>query len=385
MTLLWIAIAALAVVSVGLDAFSWRNVRRTPQLCDVAGALAATPPRVSVIMAARDEADRIGPAIAARLADTYPDLELILVDDRSTDGSGEIARHAAGGDPRLTIVRVDGLPAGWLGKVHALSEGVARATGDYLLFSDADVTVAPDATMRAVALCETDGVDCLGLIPEYQSSSVLVDAVWTVFIRGLGIALGSPRFSEPKSKTVVGSGAFTLVRRTAYERTPGFEHLRMETGDDMALAMMVQAAGGRCATVLGSGCVRVGMYDSVVGFLRGIEKNGSTGAGNAAAICAGLVAFAAVDVMPLVAALAGPAWLRALGVATALFAWVANIAILRATCRLWAPALLWPVGSLLFAFGTARSIVLAKLRGGVSWRGTFYTLAELEAGRRFTL
>ena len=385
MTWLWVAIAVLTAGSAALDAIAWRNLRRTRQLRDVAPTIAENPPRVSVVMAARNEADRVGAAISARLADRYPDLELVLVDDRSTDGTGEIARAAAQGDPRLQVVRVDSLPDGWLGKVHALAEGVRHASGDYLLFSDADVMVAPETTARAIALCEAEDVDCLALVPEYRSSSVLVDATWTVFVRGMCLAIDSRRISEPKSKTVVGSGAFTLVRREALERTAGFEHLRMETGDDMALAAMVKAAGGRCAGAFGADCVQVRMYDSAGAFLRGIEKNGSTTAANATAFCAGIAAFAIVDLMPLVAVLAGPTWLRLLGAAAAAFAWAANIAILKATCRMWAPALLWPVGTALFALGTIRATLLAKARGGVSWRGTFYPLAELEAGRRFTL
>ena len=306
MTWLWVTIAVLTAGSAALDAVAWRNLRRTRQLRDVAPTIAENPPRVSVVMAARNEADRVGAAISARLADRYPDLELVLVDDRSTDGTGEIARAAAQGDPRLQVVRVDSLPDGWLGKVHALAEGVRHASGDYLLFSDADVMVAPETTARAIALCEAEDVDCLALVPEYRSSSVLVDATWTVFVRGMCLAIDSRRISEPKSKTVVGSGAFTLVRREALERTAGFEHLRMETGDDMALAAMVKAAGGRCAGAFGADCVQVRMYDSAGAFLRGIEKNGSTTAANAAAFCAGIAAFAIVDLMPLVAVLAGP-------------------------------------------------------------------------------
>ena len=384
MTWLWVALAVLAGLSVGLDAFAWRNLRRTRRLRDAPASLGKTP-RVSVIMAARNESASIGPALAARLADTYPSLEFILVDDRSTDRTGEIAGAAAASDARLSVVRIDELPEGWLGKVHALAEGVRHATGDYLLFSDADVSVSPDATTRAVGLCEAEAIDCLGLIPEYHSPSVLVGAAWTVFVRLLCMAMGLPRLSEPKAPTVVGSGAFTLVRRSAYDRTPGLEDLRMETGDDMALAVMIQTAGGHCETVFGSGCARVQMYESTNALLLGIEKNGSTGAASPGRVCGGLAAFALLDTMPLIAALTGPMWLRGLGVCLSLLAWTANVAILRTTCRQWAPALLWPVGTFLLAYATSRATALAKVRGGVTWRGTFYPLAELQAGRRYTL
>jgi len=321
----------------------------------------------------------------SRLADDYPDLELVLVDDRSTDGTGDVARDATGGDPRLQIVRIDELPDGWLGKVHALAEGVRAAQGDYLLFSDADVTVEPKTLARAVALCEREAVDCLALVPEYRSASVLIDATWTVFMRVMCLALDPARMADPRSNAVIGSGAFTLVRRSALERTAGFEHLRMESADDMALAAMIKASGGTCVGVVGMGCVSVRMYDSVGSFVRGIEKNGATTAARPVAATLGVLGFAILDYAPLLALAVGPAWLRALAASAVLVQWIANVAIMRETCRLWAPAFLWPVGTALFAFGVLRATWLAVIRRGVTWRGTFYPLADLEAGRRFTL
>jgi hypothetical protein len=386
MTALWLIIALLAEVSATAVVLAYLRQSRVRRLAEIPMHAVKVWPRVSVIMAARDEVDRIGPALASRLADEYPELELVLVDDRSTDGTGEVAHWVAGQDPRFRLVRVDSLPPRWLGKVHALNEGVKAASGDYLLFSDADVSVKPGAVRRAVALCEREAIDCLALVPEYRSTSVLVDACWVVFLRAMSLALDYSKVPDPEyPKSVLGSGAFTLVRREAYERTPGFEHLRMESADDMALASMIKQAGGRCDGVVGTGCASVQMYDSPSGFLRGIEKNGSTTASSPWTSSAGVLAFALLDLMPLVAVAAGPAWLRAIGLATALVAWIGNVGVLRATCSIWAPALLWPLGTVLFTFGMLRSTLLAVVRGGVRWRGTFYSLAELEAGRRFTL
>jgi glycosyltransferase involved in cell wall biosynthesis len=127
-------------------------------------------PRVSVVMA-RDEARDIAAAVASRLADDYPDLELILVDDRSADGTGRIAAEAAGGDGRFAAVRVDDLPAGWLGKVHALHCGARRATGEWLLFSDGDVTVGPGMLRQAIAWCMAEKIDLLALVPAFGTAT----------------------------------------------------------------------------------------------------------------------------------------------------------------------------------------------------------------------
>ena len=386
MTALWLIVALLAEVSATAVVVAFVRQAQVRRLSTVRVNGIKHWPRVSVIMAARDEASRVGPALASRLADEYPDFELILVDDRSTDGTGDVARWVASADPRFHLIRIDDVPAGWLGKVHALDQGVRSATGKYVLFSDADVSVEPGTLRRAVALCEREGTDCLGMIPEYRSASLLVDAAWVVFLRAMSLALDYRKLPDPAHpKSVLGSGAFTLVRRSAYDRTPGFEHLRMETGDDMALASMIKHAGGRCDGVVGTGCASVSMYDSPAAFMRGIEKNGSTTAGSPWLSCGGVGAFAMLDLMPIFALVVGPSWLHAIGVATAVVAWIGNVAVLHATCSIWVPALLWPAGTVLFATGMIRSTLLAVVRGGVNWRGTFYTLAELEAGRRFTL
>jgi cellulose synthase/poly-beta-1,6-N-acetylglucosamine synthase-like glycosyltransferase len=188
---------------------------------------------------------------------------------------------------------------------------------------------------------------------------------------------------RPGSKVAMGSGAFNLVRREALDRTPGLEHLRLETGDDVALGVMVKRAGGRVAFVDGSRHVSVPMYRSVGGLVRGIEKNGSTLARFPLPVLVGvLLLLWAVVFSPLGALAVGRAWLRLLG-ATALAAYTAGeVAALFSNTRRWLPALLWPVGGVLMSFALVRSAWLAKRNGGVRWRDTFYSLEELERGRR---
>jgi cellulose synthase/poly-beta-1,6-N-acetylglucosamine synthase-like glycosyltransferase len=340
-------------------------------------------PRVSVVMAACDEARDIAAAVASRLADDYPNLELILVDDRSGDGTGRIASEAAAGDPRFVVVRVDELPAGWLGKIHALHRGAERATGEWLLFSDGDVTVRPGTLRRAIACCLAEKIDLLALVPTFGTGDVMIDAVWTVFMRGMLVIIDPRLVRSPRSKVAMGSGAFNLVRREALDRTPGFEHLRLETGDDVALGLMVKRTGGHVELMDGSRHVSVPMYRSVGGFLRGLEKNGSTLARFPLPVLVGaLVLLWTLVFAPLGAIAVGPAWLRLLG-AVALAAYTAGeLAALFSNTRRWLPALLWPLGGLIMSYGLARSAWLAKRNGGVRWRGTFYSLEELTRGRR---
>ncbi|MDZ4168304.1 MAG: glycosyltransferase family 2 protein [Coriobacteriia bacterium] len=367
-----------------------RNVSRLPLLLGAQTAGPAAWPRVSVIIAARDEIGSAGAALATRLTDDYPNLEIVFVDDRSTDGTGDAVREAGAGDARLTVIRVDELPAGWLGKVHALDTGMRTATGEWLLFSDADVSIERGALRKAVAYALGEKLDMIALVPEFRMGSPLVDAVWADFMRALALIVDPRAVRDPRRRTVIGSGSFNLVRREALERTPGFEHLRLETGDDVALAQMVKQAGGSVAMVNGRGCASVPMYASIGELMRGVEKNGSSLAHRPFALV--MLAFAAllaIEYSPIAATLAGamygPDWLLALGGVSLAATTAVFCAALWVNTRTWAAGLLWPIGIALMVFALARATYLTHRRGGVVWRDTFHSLEELEAGRRVTL
>ena len=129
-------------------------------------------PSLSIVVPARDEAASIGRALGSLLAQDYPDLEVIAVDDRSADGTGDVLREVAAREPRLAVLRVDDLPAGWLGKNHALWRGAQRSSGQWLLFTDADVVFAPGALRRALAYAVDQGLDHLTLAPRLMTTTI---------------------------------------------------------------------------------------------------------------------------------------------------------------------------------------------------------------------
>jgi hypothetical protein len=380
---------ALALGSIASAVMPGAFLAHLPHLRQLADERPVDPevwPRVSTIVPARNEADRIVPALESRLADDYPDLEIIFIDDRSDDATGEGARTLAAHDPRLQVLRIDELPAGWLGKVHALDKGVARASGEWLLFSDADVHVTPGSLKTTVAIAIAENLDCVAVIPAYETGAVLVDALWAHFLVVLGALLDPAAIARADSRASLGSGAFTLVRRSAFARTEGFEHLRLETGDDTALAQMLKHAGARCAVLGARGRITVAVYRSVAEFLRGIEKNGSTTLGPPFAVLAGGLGLAvAMDYVPFVALGAGAPWVALVGAAALLIQTAAHCAALYSNTGAWLPGLAWPIGTPLMAFGLLRSAWLVRRRGGVLWRGTFYPNDELLAARRYKL
>lgn len=390
MTVLAVIVAAFCCVWFFQAALVVRNLSQIRDLAKLTPPDPPRWPRVSTITPARNEAADLAASLTSRLADGYPDLELVVVDDRSEDETPRILAEFSARDARVHVVRVDELPEGWLGKVHALHCGTRAATGEWLLFSDADVELVPGMVARAVAHCEADGLDLLALVPEFRSRSGIVDLLWAIFIRVMSMAASPNAVRDPASKVAVGSGGFTLVRRSAFERTPGFAHLRLETADDMALGAMVKAAGGRCDYVNGRGAASVSIYGSLGEFFRGVEKNGSSLAHTPFALVAIVFALlGCVEYSGFVALGLGLGahigWLAWLGAATTLLATVATILPLHRNTGLWLPALGWPLGWALMASGVLRSAWLVHHRGGVVWRGTFYPLGEVLKAQRFRL
>lgn len=362
-----------------------RSRMSVPRIRDVT---APSPPRwplVSLIVPARDEAEAIEGATRSRLAQDYPALEIVLVDDRSTDDTPAIIDRLAADDPRVTAVHLTDLPDGWLGKLHALDQGVRRARGEWLLFTDADVNFAPDTLRRAVAWCEHGGFDHLAVLPDFNPQSPMLDACLDILVGGLVVGGRLWAVSDPTSSAAVGGGLFGLVRRSAFDRTGAFESLRMEVVDDIALGQLLKASGARPTVLNASGCVSLDFYRTLGELSRGLEK--STFPVIARFSVARLIAMVAAMVYAetgswLVAALSPDRAARALGLAAALTMLTTSLVLARWLGRSLWPTVLKPVASLVFAAMLLRAGLTAWRRGSVEWRGTRYSLDSLREGQR---
>jgi glycosyltransferase involved in cell wall biosynthesis len=372
----WLVQAALAV----------RAMRAIPVLVDTDCPPPAQRPRVTLIVPACNEAESIEAAARSLLAQDYPNLEFILVNDRSTDRTGEIIERLASADPRIRALHVTHLPAGWLGKVHALHSASKIATGDWLLFIDADVHLAPSALQKAIAFCVGRGREHLAILPTFWSSTFWLDAVMASFLRMGVIGSRSWAIEDPRSTAAIGVGAFNLVRRDAFARTPGFEFLRLEVVDDIGLGQMLKRCGVRSSFAVGRDLVGLHWYRSVNEMVRGTEKNAFAAIGRYSPLrTIGFVAaYLVMELAPLVALLPlWPIWLNALGAASLVAALSAIAMLARRLRQRLLPALLFPAGAAIFAYAVLRSGVLAILRGGLLWRGTLYRTTDLRAGQRY--
>jgi hypothetical protein len=387
--MLQIVLAGLAITSavywVLVALASLLAMRAVPLIARIAPRAPPSWPRVSVIIPACNEEATIEQALRSRLAEGYPDAEYLVIDDRSTDRTGEILDRMAAEDPRIVALHVRELPEGWLGKVHAMHVAVARATGAWVLFSDADVHHEPGTLRRVVAYCEQHRIDHAAVFPWVWSSTFWLDGVMNTLLRVLAAGSRAWKVPDPRSRISVGGGNFNLVRRAALARAGGLAPLRMEVIDDAALGQVLKWSGARPCVLNGRGFVGLWFYRSVRDVVVGIEKNAFAMLGRFSVprFAAVLTALSVCELGALVTLAAGAGWPFVLAAATLALAALVQLAVARWYGRPLLPTVLAPLGWLVFAFAALRSAVLTLRRGGITWRGTHYPLAALRRGRRY--
>ena len=345
----------------------------------------ATLPRLSVVVPARDEGSTIRRAVGSLLAQDYPDLEVIVVDDRSSDATGDVLRGLAEKDARLLALRVDELPAGWLGKNHALWRGADRANGEWLLFTDADVVFAPGALRQAVAYAMAEGLDHLTLAPRLVARGVALRAFVAFFGYAFVALWGAYLANDPKSERGVGIGAFNLVRRSAYERIGTMRALSLRPDDDIRLGRRLRGFGFRQRVLNGNELLSVEWYPSLGAAVSGLEKSMYSSMEYRVVDAAGVLLYLSVTmVWPFVGVLLVGGIdrvLLAIVVAclmAALLETYRQSMSLRLTPAALVVAVLLPFSAACFGWAIVRSVYLAETRG-VRWRGTTYPLSLLRA------
>lgn len=359
-----------------------RGNRRLRRLAALADPPPARWPRVSVVFAARNEGHTVDAAVTTMLALDYPDWELVAVNDRSEDDTGAVLDAHAAREPRLRVIHVGSLPPGWLGKTHALHLGAAGATGEFILFTDADIHFHPDVLRRAVAHAVAAQLDLLAAIPELHGHGhalgVCVNAFGLAFTAGLRPWL----IPNPRSYSHGSVGAFGLVRTATYRALGGHEPLRLRPDDDIKLGRLFKTHGARCEMLLGRDSLWVAWYGSIGAMVHGLEKNSYAAADYRGwLIGLGAVACLLFFLWPLAALglTQGAAWaLHAAAVGLMLGLGCDQT---RFTGGPWWHGLLLPLGAAVFGYAVVRSMVVTLWRRGIVWRGTFYPLRELRANR----
>lgn len=375
-SLLCLLLTLVAALEVVLGMHKMLRLAESPTV------LPANPPKVSLIFAALNEASTIEPSLRSMLALDYPNLEIIAVNDRSADSTGAIMDRLALEHPHLHVVHIDTLPAGWLGKNHALHRGTEMASGDYLLFTDADVHFAPDCLRRAVNWCEQQQVDHLTLLIKIIASGTLLQMVLASMLVDLWLFV-KPWKINTSTRNSFGCGAFNMVRRTVYQSSGGLAALPLEVIDDIGLGKRFNDLGFRQHMLDGRESVAVEWYPDTQALFNGLKKNAfcmfdySIGKLLAGSLLA-LLLLTGLGLGLSIGTGSTP-WLVGLTFVfgLALHTWLLRDNGWSYRALLYAPAI--PLIKLAVVWYGALAVLW---RRGVIWRGTFYPLAELKRAHK---
>jgi glycosyltransferase involved in cell wall biosynthesis len=379
--LFWLALITLCLLVAITIEFALGN-RSLCSLSDAPDIDPANAPSVSVVVAARNEARNIKAALQSLLQLNYPNIEFVVVDDRSTDETGKILDRMAATDPRLRVLHLTELPKGWLGKNHALHVGAARAKGELLLFTDADVVMAGETLRLAVGYLLAAKLDHLAVAPRITVTGTLLNMFCGAFTVFFGFYAKPWKASDPKSRRHIGIGAFNLIRTEVYRSIGGHAPIAMRPDDDMKLGKLVKKSGYRQEMVLGDGMVTVEWYSSVRELVRGLEKNSF----------AGLEYSLVLLVMSTIAQLAVFIWpVAAIFLTAGATRWL-NLGCLAAIAALYLDnnhrhgaearyVIGFPLAVLLLLFILWRATLKTLITDGIAWRDTHYSLRELKANK----
>ncbi len=379
--------AIVVTIGAGLLLLVARDIRRlgrVPRLAEP--ALPADPPLVSILIPARNEERSIDRCVRAALAQSYPRIEVIVVDDGSTDRTGAILAQI--GDPRLRVLAGRPLPEGWVGKCNACQQLGEQASGAWLLFLDADTAPAPDLAAALLATADARQLDLLTIFPFLELGSFWERVILPPFLALITALFPFEQMDCPdvRPDQVLANGQCILVRRAAYAGLGGHRAVRGDVLEDVRLAQAVRAAGGRVGIAEGMAYLRVRMYTSGREVAEGLMKNAAagyrSGGGRSGWAMAGLILETFGPAGLLLAGIYG----LALGDASLAWAGLAagGLSLLaalgmRATLyrRLYgqpaAYGLLWPLGLISYMLIAGLGMLRVRSGRGVIWKGRTYS------------
>jgi len=333
--------------------------------------------RCSIVLAARDEEARIEQTVRHLLEQRGIELEIIAVDDRSRDRTSEILRSLAKEEPRLRLLRVDVLPDGWLGKCHACHLGAALATGEWILFTDADCWLHPEAVARALRIARLEGVDHVTLTSGLAEGSLGLRAAHILFL--LSIANWISGVNRDKPKSHLGIGAFNLVRTSVYRECGGYEALHLTVLDDIKLGLLVRRAGKRTRAFIGGSDAECHWGTSAWGVVKLMEKNYFAALDfGLEVVIVGCLFVALVWTILLLGLISGTV-AGIVAVCSPMLLIVPAAVLARRLGWPLPPAICTPFMLPLFLITLLNSTYVTLRQGGVRWRDTFYPLRALKA------
>ncbi len=363
-----------------------RENRKGPPLGPEAPGPPASAPRISVIVAAKDEQDNIETCLRTLMEQDYPDFEVLVCNDRSEDGTGAIVERIAAEDARVRLLNIDRLPDGWYGKSHAMHVGIADTRSEWICMIDADCRQTSPRTLSvAVQYAIDHGADLLSVLPTMEMRGFWENVVQPICGGVMMIWFNPDKVNDPRRPNAYANGAFILMKRTAYDAIGGHEAIKGCASEDMHLARQVKSSGLNLRVVRSAGLYLVRMYTSLGQIVRGWTRIFFGTFGTFRRLIVSLLVVSVMGLVPylagalgfaLAASGAGPMglWL-ACGIAGAAAA-AMQLSVIFRFYRIAGGrrALAWtyPLGCLVVL--AILVIAIAKLRPGARlvWRGTSY-------------
>ncbi len=350
-------------------------------------------PKVSVIVPARNEEARIGTCLATLLAQDYPALEIIVVDDCSTDRTSDIVREMAGEDGRVRLIQGRPPAPGWLGKPHAIWQGVAASSGEFLCFVDSDGELHPQCIRQALESMEEHRADLLTLGMRLECPSFWERAIQPLIVQLVLMGFPAEEVNNPDSEVASANGPFLFFRRSAYEAIGGHEAVRNEIVEDLVLARRIKENGLRLSWVLAPELMSVRMYASLREIWDGWSKNffKSLDEKVSLALLAGLGIFWMYFLPWMFGLCAGYGLLAGPDRVHAFTLLVLSLAVLltHVVQRKWIASTygltdesiyLQPLGALLVMGILANSTIKTRGGGGIRWKGRTYAGGQADGG-----
>jgi len=388
------ALALVLTVLASLTAIVWASRHRMIirqrhgfVLTEDYGAADGARPRISVMVAAKDEQDNIAACVRTMLDQDYPNFEMIVVNDRSTDATAEIVERMARQDDRLRLIHISDLPAGWCGKTNAMQHGIAAADGEWICMIDADCWQQSTRTLRVAMRYAIDtGADLLSVLPNLEVRTFWENVVQPVCGGVMMIWFHPDKVNDPDRPHAYANGAFMLMRRGAYQRVGTHEAVKNRVNEDMHLAALTKAAGLSLRVVTNEGLYQVRMYTSLRQIVRGWSRIFYGTFGTARRMGISLAVLVTMGMVPYAAAIFG-AWAAAAGAApTGLLAACGIVGAAAVAMQLSVVYRFYPLAgakaSMAWTYllgcligSLALILALGKLRPGarLTWRNTTYT------------
>ncbi|MFG6148612.1 glycosyltransferase [Halobacillus sp. B23F22_1] len=342
--------------------------------------ISETSQLVSVVIPAKDEERHIKETLLSLIAQENIALEVIIVNDRSTDRTKQIIDDVSSRYSNVKATTITSLPEGWLGKNHALYKGVQLARSNYLLFTDADVVFHKTALVRAFNNMVTYGVDHITVAPHLKASSFFLKGLISYFLFGFSYLNKPWKANKPSSKQGIGIGAFQLITRNCYTSVGGHERLRLRPDDDLALGQLVKNSNYKQRFVTSLQRITVEWYPDLQAAFKGFEKNAFAGLKYSyfMAVLAITGVFAS-QILPFWYLFYGSSTEQLLSGLTLLLVTSAYTVSTFYFTRypLWI-VVGWPLFSLLFVYMLTRALLLTMTRKEISWRDSRYSLDELK-------